>query len=92
MEIRKKEKLTQTQVNGLKTALGFQLWAIGADFSKVDLDAGQGIGKGNDRCLWFTDGRRLDVHMSHDGGIVASVTKDIDPNYKPTPTVEENEG
>ena len=76
MKINKTIELNKNQVEGLKKALGFQLWAIGADFNNIDYSKGQGVGNGNDRCLWFKDGKRLDVSISSDGGIIASIRKE----------------
>jgi hypothetical protein len=48
----------------------------------VDLAAGTGIIDGQTKCLWRTDGRRIEINMER-GGVVASVSRGPDPE-KPT--------
>lgn len=76
MNIKEIKPLNEKMVMGLKKALGFQLWAIGADFNNIDYERGQGIGDGNNRCLWFKDGKRLEVLISSDGGVCASIKEE----------------
>lgn len=55
------------------------------DLNKLDLSLGRGVGKGNDRCLWMTDGRRIEIIVGQGGELIVSKTKEPDPDR---PTLE----
>jgi len=50
------------------------------DFGNIDYSLGRGVGKGNDRCLWTKKGQRIDIAVASDGGIIASQTREPDPD------------
>ena len=52
------------------------------DLDKVDMSLGRGVGEGTRRCLWTTDGKRIEISMEQ-GTLIASQTKKPDPN-RPT--------
>jgi len=45
------------------------------DYSRGSMRSGE-----RTRCFWLTDGRRVDISMGMDGGVIASVTHEPDPN------------
>ena len=72
------EQFTETQLGYLQNAVG--LGAMIIDWSDIDFDAGRGVLKGHDRCIWNKDGRRITVAIGS-GTLVASQTKESDPDY-----------
>lgn len=73
----KTEPVTRDQVNSLIRALGFG--AMVCDFGNIDYTRGRGVLDGTDRCLWTKKGHRITVGLITGGGIVASQSKDPDP-------------
>lgn len=71
------EPVTQKAVEHLRRAMS-PMAAMVIDLDKVDLSKGRGVLKGNDRCLWTTDKRRITICLCDDGGLVASVGKEPD--------------
>jgi hypothetical protein len=76
------EPVTPLQVKGLKVALGFG--AIVLNFDDIDYTRGRGILTGkHDRCLWTREGFRISIIVASDGGIIASQSKEVDPELPP---------
>lgn len=75
------EQVTVTQVVALVKTLG--LGAMICDFAKVDYTRGRGILEGDDRCLWTTDGKRITISLTSDGGMITSQTREPDPDMPP---------
>lgn len=75
------ERVTADQVKHLILALGPMAAQI-LDLGFVDLEFGRGHLGANDRCLWTKEGRRITISVSSDGGVVGSLSKEIDPFYR----------
>ena len=73
------EPVTQRQVSALAQALG--LGAMVLDLGKVDYEIGRGVLNGRERCMWTTDGKRITIVPLANGGVIGSLSKDVDPLY-----------
>jgi hypothetical protein len=47
----------------------------------ADLEAGRGRLGPRRCCLWRKDGRRIEIDLPPDGGVIASASKEPDPDY-----------
>ena len=72
------EKVTKEQVSALIKALG--VGALIIDWKDIDYELGRGK-KADGHCLFNKDGRRIDIG-GYSYGLIASQTKDPDPDYK----------
>lgn len=50
------------------------------DFDKIDYERGSMQTKERERVFWTTDGNRVTFTMSTDGGVIASQSKNLDPD------------
>lgn len=83
-EIGHREPITKANVNMLVNALGFGATIL--DLHLVDYSRGALQVGNREKCFWLTDGRRIDISMTSDGGVIASTTKEADPN-RPDPLI-----
>jgi len=74
------EPVTEKQLQSLINAMGSVAAPIFLELCHVDLAAGRGILKGNDRCLWTKDGKRITICLTSDGGVIGSISREIDPD------------
>lgn len=72
------EPITRQQVDGLIRSMS-PMAAMIAELASVNLKAGRGVLEGRDRCLWTHDRRRITICLPSDGGLLASVAKQPDP-------------
>ena len=74
------EPLTNRMMNGLKASLT-PIQVMVSGLNNVDLSKGRGVldKTGKKHCMWTQDGRRIDVVVSPDGGVIVSLSKDADP-------------
>jgi hypothetical protein len=75
----KLEPVKRAQVAILYQAMGMGR-LIMPPLNDLDLELGRGVFGSRDHCLWAKDGRRVEINTDN-GGVIASVTKDPDPNY-----------
>lgn len=52
---------------------------IVACLGEVDISKGRGVLEGLNRCLWTKDNRRITISIVPTGGLIASVSKEPDP-------------
>lgn len=72
------EPVNETQLQTLGRMLG--VGAIVVDLYLVDNTVGRGVLKGNDRCLWTEDGKRITI-QSDPNSFMASISWSVDPLY-----------
>jgi len=72
------EPVTQKAVDHLIRAVG-PVAAMICELHNVDLTKGRGVLQGSDRCMWTKGRRRITVCLPSDGGLVASIGKEPDP-------------
>jgi hypothetical protein len=72
------EPVTRKQLDHLILALGL-IGSMLCDLHDADLSRGRGILKGNDRCLWTKDGRRITISLGPGGEFIASCGNEPDP-------------
>ncbi|KKN63233.1 hypothetical protein LCGC14_0504230, partial [marine sediment metagenome] len=67
------------QVQSLVNAIGTISMPILMNFNEVDYNFGRGVLKGNDRCMWLTDGRRITIMLGITRSV--SISNEPDPYY-----------
>jgi hypothetical protein len=77
------EPVTRSELRMVGNNLGM-IPAMVCRLGDTDLTRGKAKIK-NGRCLWTTDGRRIDITING-GAMIAGVSKDIDPSAPPTGT------
>ena len=77
----KTEPVTKEMLNALVSAVGGVIPAMVCGLGDVDLSRGRGVlgEHGREHCLWTTEGKRITVTVCSDGGVIASLAKEIHP-------------
>jgi len=75
------EPVTKDMVNALASAVGGAIPAMVCGLGDVDLSRGRGVldENGREHCLWNSEGKRITVTVCSDGGVIASLAKEIHP-------------
>jgi len=76
----KTEVVTKKMLYSLITAVG-GISAMVCGLYDVDLSKGRGIldESGKKHCLWTKEGYRITITVCSDGGLIASKSKEVDP-------------
>ena len=72
------EKMTKANRAAIIKGLGFGASFI-IDFNKIDWERGSMQTGPKERVFWTTDGNRVTIVLSSDGGVLGTQTKDPDP-------------
>lgn len=79
-KVRSIEPVTDRQLQSLIQAMGSIAAPMILDLGNVDLKAGRGVLEGHNRCLWTKSGHRITISLSSDGGVIGSLSSEIDPD------------
>lgn len=79
-----RDKITQSQVQALGQAIG-GVGAMIAGLGEVDLSLGRRSNKKNHWSLWTRAGHKIDIELCSDGGLIASKSKQPDPDRPAEP-------
>lgn len=77
-EIVKREPLTQANLDMLARTLR-PIEQMVIQLGDADLSKGAGVLGNNRKCIWTKDGHRITFTMISGGGILSSLSKEIDP-------------
>lgn len=84
-EIIKREPLTQANLDMLARVLRpIEQQVI--RLHDADMSRGAGLLGNNRKCIWTKDGHRITFTMIGGGGILSSLSKEVDPAATPTTT------
>jgi len=72
------EPVSETQLNALLRSMSPMARMI-SRMNDVDLSLGRGVLGKLEHCLWTKDKHRITVTILETGGLLASVSKDVDP-------------
>lgn len=72
----KREPITPSTIRMIASSIG--LGAIILDLHLTDYSLGAYQTAETSKCFWLKDGRRVDISMTADGGVISSVTNKPD--------------
>ena len=77
------EPIDEKTVSMIARAIG-PISSMVCNLGQVDVSRGCGILGPHEKCLWTEDGKRIRISMISGGGLIASCSKEPDPDAPPS--------